>query len=88
MRRRLFVILGGKESRDRNRHVSKSAKGQRAEPNLDILKESPCLRCELFVRDTACPHVKSCSKIDEFQGIAAVHCTLFKPHDTFSVARI
>jgi hypothetical protein len=85
MKRNLFVIWG-RASRIRNRKVLRPAKRQRPELNLDSLKESPCLRCGLFVRDTVCPYVKGCSKIDEFQQLAAVHCTLYKPRDVFSVA--
>ena len=85
MKRNLFFIWG-RASRIRNRKVLRPANRRRAEPNLESLKESPCLRCELFVRDTECPYVKGCSKIDEFQQLAAVHCTLYKPQDVFSVA--
>jgi hypothetical protein len=85
MKRNLFVIWG-RTSRIRNPKVLRPAKRHRAEPNLDCLKESPCLRCELFVRNTVCPYVKGCGKIDEFQRVAAVHCTLYKSQDIYSVA--
>lgn len=85
--RNFFVILGG-QSRLPNQKVVKLAKEQRVEPNLDILKESPCLRCGLFVSRTVCSYVKGCGKIDEFQRLAAVHCTLYKPHDVFPIAKI
>jgi hypothetical protein len=84
--KRDFFVIWGRTSRIRNRKVLRPAKGQRAEPNLESLKESPCLRCELFVRDTMCPYVKGCGKIDAFQQLAAVHCTLYKPQDLFSIA--
>jgi hypothetical protein len=83
--RKFFVILGG-QSQERKIKVARPAKRQRAGPNLDILKKSPCLGCELFIRDTACPYVRGCSKIDEFQRLAAAHCTLCKSEDMLSVA--
>ncbi len=83
--RKFFVILG-KQSQERNIKVAVPPNRHWAEPNLDILKKSPCLGCELFIIDTACPYVRGCSKIDEFQRLAAVHCTLCKPQDIRSVA--
>ena len=87
MKNRLFVISSAR-SREGCRKIIKPVKRNRAEPNLDVLKKSPCLECELYVADTACPYVKGCGKIDEFQQVAAVHCTLFKDHDVFSILKI
>jgi len=84
--KRDFFLIWGRASRIRNRRVVRPADRRQAELNLDSLKQSPCLRCELFVKDTVCPYVKGCSKIDEFQQLAAVHCTLYKPQDVFSIA--
>ncbi len=84
--KRDFFVIWSRTSRIRNRKILRSAKGQRVEPNLESLKESPCLRCGLFVRDTVCPYVKGCGKIDAFQQLAAVHRTLYKPQDLFSIA--
>lgn len=81
-----FFLIWGRASRIRNRKVVRPANRRQAEVSLDSLKQSPCLRCELFVRDTVCPYVKGCSKIDEFQHLASVHCTLYKPQDVFSIA--
>jgi predicted GNAT family N-acyltransferase len=87
MRHNFFVILG-QEGRKENRKVFKPANRHKREPDLEILKESPCLRCELFVEETSCPYVRGCSKIDEFQRLAAVHCTLCKPQDIRSIVKI
>jgi len=84
--KRDFFLIWGRASRPRNRKGVRPANRRQAELNLDGLKQSPCLRCELFVRDRVCPYVKQCSKIDEFQHLAAVHCTLYKPQDEFSIA--
>jgi len=86
--RRNFFVISGNESRKIGRKVLGPADRRRVEPNLEVLKESPCLSCDLFVSDSRCPYVRRCSKIDEFQSVAAVHCTLFKPHDVFSMAKI
>ncbi len=88
MKRDFFVIWGEESPRRHREPLASPRYKQRAEPNLEVLKESPCLRCELFVRDAPCPYVPRCSKIDEFQRIAAVHCTLYKPYDVFSIAKI
>lgn len=85
MKDKLFVIWG-RRSPERDPNVVRSTMRQRAEPNLDILKKSPCLHCELFTGGIACPYVKGCSKIDEFQRVAAVHCTLSKYQDVRSMA--
>ena len=87
MRNRFFVISAA-QSKASSRKSIKPVRRNRAEPNLDVLKKSPCLKCELYVADTACPYVKGCSKIDEFQQVAAVHCTLYKDHDVFSILKI
>ena len=87
MRNRFFVISAAR-SKESSLKSIKPVKRNRAEPNLDVLKKSPCLECELYVKDTVCPYVKGCSKIDEFQQVAAVHCTLFKDHDVFSILKI
>ena len=86
--RRSFFVISGEESRKKNRKVLEPADRTRVELNLEVLRESPCLRCDLFVSDSRCRYVRRCSKIDEFQRVAAVHCTLFKPHDTFTMAKI
>ena len=57
-------------------------------PDLDILKKSPCLQCQLYVENTMCLYVQRCSKIDAFQRLAAVHCTLYKDHDVFSILKV
>jgi hypothetical protein len=87
MRADLFLILGG-QNQGPNRSAGTPAKGKVAEPNLDVLKESPCVRCGLFVKGTICPYVRGCSKIDQFQRLAAIHCTLYKPHDVFPIGKI
>jgi hypothetical protein len=87
MRRNFFVILGD-EARKETRKALKPVNRRDGEPNLEILKESPCLRCALFAEDTPCPYVKGCSKIDEFQRVAASHCTLCKSEDILSIAKI
>ena len=87
MRNRLFVISAA-QSRKSSRKSIKPVKRNRAEPNIDVLKKSPCLECKLYVADTPCPYVKGCDKIDEFQQVAAVHCTLYKDHDVFSILKI
>ena len=87
MKRDFFIILGG-EGQKRRQRALKPANSRRPEPNLEILKESPCLRCKLFVKKASCPYVKGCSKIDEFQRIASTHCTLCKPYDMLSIAKI
>ena len=87
MRNRFFVISAAR-SKESSRKSIMPVKRNRAEPNLDVLKKSPCIECELYVADTACPYVKGCSKIDEFQQVAAVHCTLYKDHDVFSILKI
>jgi predicted GNAT family N-acyltransferase len=84
--KRDFFLIWGRASRVRNRKVVRPANGRQAELDLDSLKQSPCLRCELFVRDAVCPYVKECSKIDQFQHLAAVHCTLYKPQNVFPIA--
>lgn len=85
MKDKLFVIWG-RRSPERDPKVVGSTMKQRAEPNLDILKNSPCLHCGLFTSGVVCPYVKGCSKIDEFQRVAAVHCSLSKYQDVCSVA--
>lgn len=87
MRNKLFVILGAQDQ-EKGRKISRPLRRNRDEPNLDILKESPCLGCQLYVENTACLYVNACSKIDEFQQVAAVHCTLYKDHDVFSILKI
>ena len=87
MKRNFFLILGGQNSAP-NRKVERPAKEETAEPNLAILKKSPCLRCGLYVKKTVCPYVKGCGKIDEFQRLAAVYRTLYKPRDAYSIAKV
>ena len=87
MENKLFVIFGTKR-KETSRKISRPLRRNRNEPNLDILNESPCLRCQLYIENTACMYVKACSKIEEFQGVAAVHRTLYKDHDVFSILKI
>jgi len=87
MRRDFFLIVG-REGRKKRRNIATPVTRQEVEPNLDLLKESPCLSCELFVEDKSCPHWKGCSKIDEFQRVAASHRTLCKSQDILSIAKI
>ena len=84
MRDNLFLIWGGR-SEKRGTNVAQPSVEQRPELNLEILKKSPCLHCELFARGAACSYVKKCSKIDEFQRMAAAHCTLHKSYDIRSM---
>jgi len=87
MRNKLFVIFGG-QAGDRARRSVGPIGRSRAEPNLDLLNESPCLQCDLYIENTICPYVMACSKIDEFQRVAAVHCTLYKDNDLFTILKI
>jgi len=87
MRRDFFLIVGH-EGRKKRRKRAKPATRQEVELNLDLLQESPCLRCELFVEDKSCPHRKGCGKLDEFQRVAASHRTLSKFQDIWSIAKI
>ena len=87
MRNKLFVIVGARDKARRRKPVRR-VRPNRHEPNLDILKESPCLGCQLYVENTACLYVNACSKIGEFQRVAAVHRTLYKDHDVFSILKI
>ncbi|NVM23548.1 MAG: hypothetical protein HWN68_17420 [Desulfobacterales bacterium] len=87
MRDKLLVILG-RQRRQPGLKVVKPAKRKHAEPDLDILNKSPCLQCGLFVENTACPYVKRCGKIDEFQRLAAACRTLCKPYDVYSLPNI
>ena len=84
---KLFVIFGT-QNRKRGQLNSRPVKGRNSEPNVDVLKRSPCLDCELYLQEAMCPHVSRCSKIDEFQTVAAAHCTLFKDQDVFSTLKI
>jgi hypothetical protein len=87
MRNKLFIILGTRDKARRRKSVRR-VRPNTHEPNLDILKRSPCLACQLYIEDTMCDHVDVCSKIDEFKRVAAVHCTLYKDHDVFSILKI
>ncbi|MDY6953995.1 MAG: hypothetical protein SWE60_21025 [Thermodesulfobacteriota bacterium] len=87
MRRDFFLIVGH-EGRKKRQRAAKPATRKEVELNLDILNESPCVRCELFVENKSCPHRKGCSKIEEFQGVAASHRTLSKFQDIWSIAKI
>ena len=87
MRNKLFVIFGGqaeRKSRGTGVAVGRAGNG----PDLDILKKSPCLQCQLYVENTMCLYVQRCSKIDAFQRVAAVHCTLYKDQDVFSILKV
>ena len=87
MRNKLFVIFGT-QGKERGRKSVRPVRRNRDEPNLDVLKQSPCRQCGLYVENTICPYVNGCSKIDEFQRVAAVHCTLYKDQDMFSILKI
>ena len=87
MKNRFFVIFGAQDKEMGRKSVG-PVRRSRDEPNLGVLNRSPCLRCELYVENTICPYVKGCSKIDEFQRVAAVHCTLYKDQDVFSILKI
>ena len=84
---RLFVIYG-KKDRGRDGPARRTGRRQNNEPNLDVLKRSPCLDCELHAESAVCPHVGRCGKIDQFQRVAAVHCTLFKDQDIHSILKL
>jgi hypothetical protein len=84
MRNKLFIIFGA-QHRGRCHEDVKPRSPVRDEPDLDILKRSPCLDCELYMDGAGCPHVAECSKIDRFQRVAAAHCTLYKDCDVFTV---
>jgi hypothetical protein len=83
----LFVILGGQAER-KNRRTGGAMGRTGNGPDLDILKKSPCLQCPLYIENTMCLYVHSCSKIDAFQRVAAVHCTLYKDQDVFSILKV
>jgi hypothetical protein len=87
MRNNLFVIFGT-PGEERGRKSVRPVRRNRDEPNLDVLKESPCRQCGVYVENTICAYVKGCSKIDEFQRVAAVHCTLYKDQNVFSILKI
>ena len=87
MKNRFFVIFGA-QAKETGRKSVRPVRRPIDEPNLVILNRSPCLRCELYVENTICQYVKGCSKIDEFQRVAAVHCTLYKDQDVFSILKI
>lgn len=84
MRDRFFLIWGGR-GQDRNVKGGRSPLTQRSDPDTGILKRSPCLHCDLFIRGAVCPHVQECSKIDAYQRVASAHCTLFKSQDIRSM---
>lgn len=87
MRNKLFVIFGGQAEGKSQR--AGLAMGQMGDSrDLDILKKSPCLECQLYVENTMCLYVQRCSKIDAFQRVAAAHCTLYKDHDMFSILKV
>ena len=87
MNNQLFVIQGGR-GKKRGEKSARPVRRNADEPDLDVLRKSPCLYCQLYIENTACPYVDACSKIDEFQRVAAVHCTLYKDHDVFSILKI
>ncbi len=84
MKNNLFVIFGGQADNRARRSVMPIGRSG-VVPNIDLLNESPCLQCDLYIKNAICPYVKACSKIDEFQRVAAVHCTLYKDRDIFTV---
>ena len=83
-----FFVISGTQGKEGGRKSVKPVRSLTNEPNLGLLKQSPCLKCELYIKKTLCPYVNACSKIDEFQRVAAVHCTLYKDHDVFSILKI
>ena len=83
-----FLVILGTQGKKTGRKSVKPVRRSKDEPNLDILNKSPCLQCELYAKNTICSYVKGCSKIDEFQRVAAVHCTLYKDQDIFSILKI
>jgi hypothetical protein len=83
-----FFVIFGTQSKAGDRKSVRPVRSRRDEPDLGILRQSPCLQCELYLEKTLCPFVKACSKIDEFQRVAAVHCTLYKDRDVFSILKI
>jgi hypothetical protein len=87
MRSKFFVIRGALDKGGRRRS-QEPVRPNRERHNLAILQRSPCLGCQLYVEAAKCVHVEACSRIDEFQRVAAVHCTLFKDHDVFSILKI
>jgi len=87
MRNKFFVIFGT-QGKEMGRKNVRPVRRNREQPNLDILKQSPCRQCERYVENTICSYVNGCSKIDEFQRVAAVHCTLYKDQDVFSILKI
>lgn len=89
MKNRFVVIYGTRPDRPAQDRLQPFKRRTREEPNIEVLNESPCLKCEMYVEDTTCHHARQgCSKIDEFQRVAAVHCTLFKDQDIFSILKI
>ncbi|MBW2265487.1 MAG: hypothetical protein JRD47_03280 [Deltaproteobacteria bacterium] len=84
MNNKLFVIWGGL-SEDRPTITIRTPGNQQHEPDLSILNKSPCLCCDLFARGKICPYAGECSKLDEFQQMAAAHRTLYKPLDIRSM---
>ena len=80
MKDRLYVIEGGLSDRGLPT-VSPSRKTKSAEPDLDVLKRSPCLRCELFARGRVCPQVDECGKIEAYQRVASAYRSLYRPTD-------
>ncbi len=86
MQDRLFIIWGGQSPERDPNTMQQLEQRHGSEPDTEVLKRSPCLRCELFTKGRVCPHVKKCSKIDEYQRVAAVHCTLCKYQDVRSMA--
>ncbi|NVL90172.1 MAG: hypothetical protein HWN69_04135 [Desulfobacterales bacterium] len=89
MKNKLFIIYGAQSKENDRKGIRPVGRLNREEPNLDILKESPCLQCNLYVENTTCPYAKKgCGKIHEFQEVAAVHCTLYKDQDVFSILKI
>ena len=87
MRNKLFVILGG-QAEKKSLEIAGTIGRAGSDPDLEILKKSPCLQCQLYVENTMCLYVQKCSKIDAFQRVAAVHCTLYKDRDVFSVLKV
>ena len=83
-----FLVISGTQGKERGQKSVRPVRQLQDEPDLVILKQSPCLRCELYEENTLCPCAKRCAKIDEFQRVASVHCTLYKDQDVFSILKI
>jgi len=83
MKDKLYVIKGGLSYRGQAESTPRTTREQ--EPDFDVLKQSPCLHCELFTRDRACPVVDECGKIEAYQRTAAAYRSLYRSVDIRSM---